>query len=206
MNKIQSYPNEIETPDDSTVVILTESACKEFLADNPKIRSVTLKDDSSAIIWRDAVRSEILAGCGRFLMIGRGKPTALSEGYDGIVIGDHINVSGQNPLVGPNDERFGTRFPDISGLYDSQLGKKVMESGKGAGLKLQKGVILIPVELGGLTTLEQKLIVQNKIYALTKDVFAGAIAAKHAGFPCAGIILFSDVKREVIEKIAASLN
>jgi hypothetical protein len=62
-----------------------------------------------------------------------------------------------------------------------------------------------PVNPENLTVLENTLIEQNDIVAITKEIFAGAITAKHAGCLCAGIVLFVTVSGDTVAKIAASL-
>ena len=57
-----------------------------------------------------------------------------------MVISDHINLMGVNPLIGPNDERFGPRFPDLSATYDPDLQSLVMDEARGMGLSLRRGV------------------------------------------------------------------
>jgi len=195
-NKMGSCP--------SMSVLLTKSICKNIPDQKMTCNFVVLEDNATPAAWRDAVRAEINTGGERLLFIGRGRPTALSEKYDGVVVLDQINVSGQNPLVGPNDEKFGTRFPDISGLYNPEINTKIITAAKSAGLNLQPGIILIPASPIGLTTLEQDIICKNGIAAATRDVFAGAITAKHAGYPCAGLVLFSAISGVVLEKIVAS--
>ena len=59
---------------------------------------------------------------------------------DLMLISDHINLSGGNPLIGPNMEEFGTRFPDMSDLYTSSLRAVIKEKAKEAGIPLQEGV------------------------------------------------------------------
>ncbi len=57
-----------------------------------------------------------------------------------VAIRDHINLQGHNPLVGPNDDRFGPRFPDMSDAYDSQLRRIAAEEATRAGIELSEGI------------------------------------------------------------------
>lgn len=59
---------------------------------------------------------------------------------DLMAITDHINLFPENPLRGPNDERFGPRFPDMSEPYSGRLLKELDLSAKKLGISLQKGV------------------------------------------------------------------
>ena len=59
---------------------------------------------------------------------------------DLMAITDHINLMGANPLVGPNDERLGVRFPDLSAPYDLRLIALAEEVAKAAQIKLHQGV------------------------------------------------------------------
>ena len=57
-----------------------------------------------------------------------------------VTIRDHINLQGHNPLVGPNDERFGPRFPDMTEAYDAALRRIAVESAARTGIELLEGV------------------------------------------------------------------
>ncbi|MEW6724351.1 MAG: purine-nucleoside phosphorylase [Bacillota bacterium] len=59
---------------------------------------------------------------------------------DIMLIEDHINLSGQSPLVGPNDERFGPRFPDMSQVYSPRLRRLAEETAWAEGIQLRHGV------------------------------------------------------------------
>src|ERR1700693_5243998 len=58
------------------------------------------------------------------------------------VIRDHVNLQGVNPLTGPNDERFGLRFPDMTQAYDREFQRFVTEEGKNLALNIHNGVYL----------------------------------------------------------------
>ncbi len=57
-----------------------------------------------------------------------------------MVISDHINLMGVNPLIGPNDDRFGPRFPDLTTTYAPELQNMVIEEAKAMGLEMRRGV------------------------------------------------------------------
>src|SRR5206468_12925548 len=59
---------------------------------------------------------------------------------DLVVIEDHINLMGVNPLVGPNDERLGTRFPDLIEPYDKGLQKMALQASLEANIVAHRGV------------------------------------------------------------------
>ncbi|MCG3172730.1 MAG: Purine nucleoside phosphorylase 1 [Myxococcota bacterium] len=59
---------------------------------------------------------------------------------DIMVISDHINMTGQNPLTGPNLDDLGERFPDMTDLYDPKLRRVVYETAEQLNIPLRKGV------------------------------------------------------------------
>jgi purine-nucleoside phosphorylase len=67
----------------------------------------------------------------------------ISTGYSQgalVAIRDHINLQGTNPLVGPNDDRFGPRFPDMTDAYDGELRRIATEEAARTGIELHEGV------------------------------------------------------------------
>jgi len=59
---------------------------------------------------------------------------------DLVLISDHINLQGNNPLNGPNDERFGPRFPDMSEAYSRRYRQVALEAARELGITLREGV------------------------------------------------------------------
>lgn len=59
---------------------------------------------------------------------------------DLMLIQDHINLTGVNPLIGPNDESIGPRFPDMTFAYNPELNKMVEDSARELNISIQKGV------------------------------------------------------------------
>jgi purine-nucleoside phosphorylase len=57
-----------------------------------------------------------------------------------MVISDHLNLMGANPLRGPNDERFGPRFPDMSEAYSRELQEKTIAEARAMGIEIRRGI------------------------------------------------------------------
>lgn len=57
-----------------------------------------------------------------------------------MIISDHINLMGANPLIGPNEDRFGPRFPDLTSTYDPELQSLVIEEAKAMNIDMRRGV------------------------------------------------------------------
>ena len=57
-----------------------------------------------------------------------------------MVISDHVNLMGDNPLRGPNDERFGPRFPDMTAVYSRELQEVVIEEANAIGVEVRRGI------------------------------------------------------------------
>ena len=57
-----------------------------------------------------------------------------------MIISDHINLMGANPLIGPNEDRFGPRFPDLTSTYDPELQSLVIEEANAMDIDLRRGV------------------------------------------------------------------
>ena len=78
-----------------------------------------------------------------------------------MAIADHINFAGANPLIGPNDDAIGPRFPDMSAAYDSDLRKLMHSAAADNGIELNDGVYLMaggpnfetPAEISAFRTL-----------------------------------------------------
>jgi len=87
------------------------------------------------------VRSAALAGCHTVLLTNAsgGVSRGLSVG-DLVVISDHINNTGQNPLIGANDPQLGPRFPDVSDAYSSRLRRIMKDTFEELDLPYKEGV------------------------------------------------------------------
>ena len=61
---------------------------------------------------------------------------------DLMLIADHINLMGTNPLIGPNEEAFGPRFPDMTAVYSPRLREKALAAAERRNIPLKQGVYL----------------------------------------------------------------
>ena len=112
---------------------------------------------------------------------------------DLVRITDHLNLTGLNPLTGPNDDRIGPRFPDMSQAYDPQLGALLHESAGRLGIALGAGLYAgvagpsyeTPAEIRMLRTLGADLVGMSTVLEV--------IAARHAGLRVAAISLVTNL-------------
>ena len=106
---------------------------------------------------------------------------------DLMVIHDHINLMGVNPLKGENDERIGSRFPDMSDVYNKDLIKITLNTGSSLGLKLKTGVYAALTGPSYETPSEIKMLSILGADAVGMSTVPEAIAARHMGVNVAGI-------------------
>ncbi len=104
-----------------------------------------------------------------------------------MVISDHLNLTGRNPLVGPNDPSLGPRFPDMTEIYDAGLRARLHGAGASLGIPLHEGVYAgvlgpsyeTPAEIGMLAGFGASAVGMSTVHE--------AIAARHAGLLVAGL-------------------
>ncbi len=106
---------------------------------------------------------------------------------DLMVIHDHINLMGINPLKGENDERMGPRFPDMSNVYDKELIEIILGIGNSLGLKLKTGVYAALMGPSYETPSEIKMLSILGADVVGMSTVPEAIVARHMGVKVAGI-------------------
>ena len=100
---------------------------------------------------------------------------------DWMVITDHLNLSGKNPLEGPNDPRLGPRFPDLSRAYDPALRALLRQAAAGAGVPLHEGVYAMMAGPSYETPAEIRMLRTLGADAVGMSTVPEVIAAVHMG-------------------------
>jgi purine-nucleoside phosphorylase len=106
---------------------------------------------------------------------------------DLMVIDDHINLLGSSPLVGPNDERFGVRFPDLTNVYSPRLRRLADEIAAAQGLTLRHGVYAACHGPSYETPAEVRYLRMIGADAVGMSTVPEAIVARHMGIDVLGI-------------------
>src|SRR5438309_5048629 len=117
-----------------------------------------------------------------------------------MVIDDHINLMGTNPLIGPNDDPFGPRFPDMTDVYSSRLRGIADQAGSSIELRLAHGVYAAltgpsyetPAEIRYLRTIGADAVGMSTVHE--------AIAARHLGVEVLGISCISNMAAGVLPR------
>ncbi|MGI8999198.1 MAG: purine-nucleoside phosphorylase [Candidatus Limnocylindria bacterium] len=116
-----------------------------------------------------------------------------------MLIADHINLSGDNPLLGPNLDRFGHRFPPLTDAYDPGLRTLARESGERAGVALHEGVYVMLSGPAYETRAEMRMLRSLGADAVGMSTAHETIAARHAGTRVLGFSLISNKATDDVE-------
>jgi len=117
-----------------------------------------------------------------------------------MVISDHLNLLGDNPLRGENDERFGPRFPDLTSVYARRLQDIVIDEAKAMGLEVRRGIYAAlsgpsyetPAEIHMIRTLGGDVVGMSTV--------PEAIVARHMDMQVVGISCITNLAAGVSDK------
>jgi purine-nucleoside phosphorylase len=115
-----------------------------------------------------------------------------------MIIDDHINLLGSNPLVGPNDERFGPRFPDMSEVYSTRLRWIADEAARAKEVAVTHGVYLAAKGPSYETPAEIRFFRTIGADAVGMSTVPEAIAARHMGLEVLGISCITNMAAGVL--------
>ena len=138
-------------------------------------------------------------GVGKMIFTNAAGGINLSYGQGSlVVISDHINLQGLNPLTGPNDDALGHRFPDMSDAYSQRLRNIAKQAAASLGVPLPEGVYAgllgpcyeTPAEIRYLRAIGADLVGMSTV--------GEVIAANHMGIECLGISCVTNMAAGVL--------
>lgn len=117
-----------------------------------------------------------------------------------VVISDHINLQGVNPLTGPNDERFGLRFHDMTEAYDKKFREMAVAEGNRLGIGMDEGVYAglagpsyeTPAEIRYLRTIGADLVGMSTVPEV--------IVARHSGLRVLGVSCVTNAAAGILDQ------
>lgn len=115
-----------------------------------------------------------------------------------MIMSDHINLMGTNPLVGPNDERFGVRFPDMSDLYSKRLRGLARDVAKEMNLPIEEGVYVAVHGPSYETPAEIRAFRTMGADAVGMSTAPEAIVARHMGVEVLGLSCITNMAAGVL--------
>jgi purine-nucleoside phosphorylase len=145
------------------------------------------------VLGRLGIRSVILTNAAGGIDLGY-KQGAL------VVIRDHINLQGTNPLIGPNDERFGPRFPDMTQAYWKQYREIALAEAKRLGIEVREGVYAALSGPSYETPAEIRYLRTNGANLVGMSTVPETIVARHMGIRVLGISCVTNMAAGILDQ------
>ncbi|HWS88021.1 MAG TPA: purine-nucleoside phosphorylase [Pyrinomonadaceae bacterium] len=117
-----------------------------------------------------------------------------------IVIGDHLNLMGTNPLLGPHDPRLGVRFPDMTEVYDHAYQDIAVGEARAMELELRRGIYAALTGPSYETPAEIRMLRLLGADAVGMSTVPEAIVARHMGLRVLGLSCITNMAAGVLDK------
>ncbi|MGH9729542.1 MAG: purine-nucleoside phosphorylase [Candidatus Acidiferrales bacterium] len=145
------------------------------------------------VFGRLGIRAAILTNAAGGINLGLKQGTLM-------VMRDHINLQGSNPLIGPNDERFGPRFPDMTHAYSKTYRAAALEEARRLGIEVSEGVYAALPGPSYETPAEIHYLRAIGADAVGMSTVPEAIAARHMGIRVLGISCVTNMAAGILDK------
>ncbi|MFD2702480.1 purine-nucleoside phosphorylase [Paenibacillus shunpengii] len=119
---------------------------------------------------------------------------------DLMIISDHLNLTGRNPLVGPNEPAFGVRFPDMSEAYSGRLRNLAKTTAEAQGFNIQEGVYAGLLGPNYETPAEIVMLRKLGADAVGMSTVAEVIVARHTGIEVLGISCITNMAAGILDQ------
>jgi purine-nucleoside phosphorylase len=117
-----------------------------------------------------------------------------------VLLSDHLNLIGTNPLLGPNDARFGARFPDMTEVYDREYQEAAVAEAHAMGLELRRGIYAALSGPSYETPAEIRMLRLLGADAVGMSTVPEAIVARQMGLRVLGISCITNMAAGVLDK------
>jgi purine-nucleoside phosphorylase len=117
-----------------------------------------------------------------------------------VLVRDHINLQGHNPLVGVNDDRFGVRFPDMTHAYDKSYRKAAQDEAGKLGMKLHEGVYAALMGPSYETPAEIEYLRRIGADLVGMSTVAEVIAARHMGMKVLAVSCVTNMAAGILDQ------
>jgi purine-nucleoside phosphorylase len=145
----------------------------------------------------------VMKALGVKLLLVTNAAGGINLGYepgDLMIISDHINLTGRNPLIGPNDNELGVRFPDMSEAYSRRLREIAKASASELGFKVREGVYVGLLGPNYETPAEIRMLRTLGADAVGMSTVSEVIVARHAGIEVLGISCISNMAAGILDQ------
>ena len=147
--------------------------------------------------------TRVMAQLGVKVLLLTNAAGAVNTGFypgDLMLISDHINLCGKNPLTGPNLDHFGTRFPDMSNVYDKDLRNLAQRAAAKENILLREGVYVMFSGPCYETPAEVRMARILGGDAVGMSTVPEAIVAVHSGMKVLGISCMTNMAAGILEQ------
>lgn len=145
----------------------------------------------------------VMKALGASVLVVTNAAGGINKEYDPgdlMLISDHINLTGRNPLIGPNDEELGARFPDMSEAYSARLRSLAHKTAETQGFTLREGVYVGVLGPSYETPAEIRMMRTMGADAVGMSTVAEVIAARHSGLEVLGISCISNMASGILNQ------